>query len=209
MATIAGEKYGRLTVLYQLRFTPKRAARAVVQCDCGAVKSVIQSQLRNGRTISCGCARRENFIARTRTHGLTDSTTYGSWRAMIARCTNSNDKSYPLYGGRGVKVCDHWKTFANFLADMGTRPDGKTIDRFPNKDGNYEPGNCRWADAFEQSRNRRSAIVIEHDGRSLTVAEWARELGVRENMLYKRIRIRKLSAEQVLGLAGARFAEAA
>ncbi len=82
---------------------------------------------------------------------------YGSWCAMRQRCNNPNSKSYPDYGGRGINVCERWGSFEAFLTDMGDRPEGKTLDRHPNNDGNYEPSNCRWATATEQSANRRPA----------------------------------------------------
>jgi hypothetical protein len=84
------------------------------------------------------------------------SPTQRSWRSMMTRCYNQNYDAYPRYGGRGIRVCERWQKFENFLADMSERPAGKTLDRYPNNDGNYEPGNCRWATASEQSTNRRS-----------------------------------------------------
>jgi len=94
------------------------------------------------------------------THGHTrngETPTYYIWCAMQRRCFNANTKDYPNYGGRGITVCDRWRQFENFLADMGERPQGLSIDRFPNNDGNYEPGNVRWATPKEQANNRRKA----------------------------------------------------
>jgi hypothetical protein len=84
------------------------------------------------------------------THGMAGTRTYQSWCSMIARCG-----SHPDYAGRGIKVCARWRTFANFLADMGERPEGLTLDRYPDNDGNYRPGNCRWATPKQQAENRR------------------------------------------------------
>jgi hypothetical protein len=86
---------------------------------------------------------------------------YASWRAMLSRCQNANHPSYFRYGGRGISVCERWLKFENFLADMGERPRGKTLDRYPDNNGNYEPGNCRWATPSEQSSNRRARVVTE------------------------------------------------
>ena len=97
--------------------------------------------------------RAKQSIAST-THGMWQTPTYRSWYAMKRRCTNQKYRDFRLYGGRGIKVCDRWKSFENFFADMGVRPEGKTLDRIDN-DGNYESGNCRWATPKEQQANRR------------------------------------------------------
>lgn len=103
------------------------------------------------------------------THGHTisraPSRTYVTWSHMIQRCTNPKRPAYARYGGRGITVCDRWLKFENFLADMGERPDGKTLDRFPNNKGNYEPGNCRWATVTEQNQNRAYCKPKREPGR--------------------------------------------
>src|SRR5690349_13055815 len=98
------------------------------------------------------------------THGMSHTPTYRVWQAMIRRCSSPNDKTRNLYGGRGIQVCERWRDFANFYRDMGPRPDGLTLDRI-NVDGNYEPGNCRWATYSEQNRNRRPTLVCKNGHR--------------------------------------------
>lgn len=114
--------------------------------------------MRNGNAASCGCARRGRRPASDR-HGhaaATRSATYRSWCAMWTRCTNPKTIGWANYGGRGITVCVRWRVFETFLADMGERPEGTTLDR-RDPDGNYEPGNCRWATPQEQRANRRAA----------------------------------------------------
>lgn len=121
---------------------------------------------------------------------------YRTWAAMRARCTNPKAASYRHYGGRGISVCERWSSFANFLADMGPRPPGMSIDRYPDNDGNYEPGNCRWATNREQSNNRRITRFAEHEGQRKPISEWARELGANYDVLFQRIRQKGYSLEE-------------
>ncbi len=127
-----------------------------------------------------------------RTHGHTSggkpSPTYKSWMAMMARCTNPASTNYALYGARGISVCQRWLTFENFLADVGERPAGMTIDRI-NADGNYEPGNVRWATAQMQTRNRRGNLLLTFDGRTQPLFAWAEERGLTRDVLRKRLRL--------------------
>lgn len=118
---------------------------------------------------------------------------------MKSRCLNQRHHEYDNYGGRGITVCERWlNSFPNFLADMGPRPEGKTIDRFPNNNGNYEPGNCRWANAIEQANNRRNSRRIEFNGEALTLIEWAHRTGIRSATIERRIYERGWDAERAL-----------
>lgn len=155
ISDLTGRRFGRLTVL--ARAANDSAGRVVwsCRCDCGARHDVKALNLARGSTKSCGCYRREASAAKVTTHGMTRSPTFNSWMSMRQRCTNPNDPAWRYYGGQGIKVCARWGSFDNFLADMGERPDGKTLDRWPDNAGNYEPGNCRWATAVEQNANRR------------------------------------------------------
>lgn len=118
------------------------------------------------------------------------SSTYRIWAAMLTRCRNPNQADWHRYGGRGIRVCERWLTFENFLADMGERPDAMTLDRYPNNDGHYEPGNCRWASRAEQTRNTCRTRLIEFDGRRMCINDWARALGMPIKLLQSRFRKR-------------------
>lgn len=132
----------------------------------------------------------------SRTRGV--SATYASWLGMIQRCTNPNRRCFRNYGGRGVRVHEPWLRFESFLADMGPRPKGTTLDRWPDVDGNYEPGNCRWATAIEQQNNKRNNRRLTCDGVTLTMSEWGRRTGLTVQTISDRLR-RGWSAERALG----------
>ncbi len=132
------------------------------------------------------------------THGMHNTRTYVIWRAMKARCTNPNVDSFVRYGGSGVTVCAAWlASFQAFLGDMGEAPAGMSIDRFPNKTGNYEPGNCRWATWRQQNGNRVDNLVLELNGRSQCAVAWAREMGYEKSLIVERVR-RGWSAERAI-----------
>ena len=120
-----------------------------------------------------------------KTHGLRNSTEFNIWCGMRQRCQNTKVPCYYRYGGRGISVCARWEKFENFLADMGRRPSGASLERIDN-DGNYEPSNCRWATVTEQARNRRNSRVITHEGRTQTLVAWAEELGLSASTLQRR-----------------------
>lgn len=151
---MAGKVVGRLTVLRYDRTEAGKVVFWLCQCECGEVVSVRGASLRFGHTNSCGCLAREATGNAARKHGRSKTKTYAVWKTMRQRCSNPNDANYHYYGGRGVSVCGRWESFEAFIADMGEAPKGLTLDRIdPN--GNYEPGNCRWATWAVQRHNRR------------------------------------------------------
>jgi hypothetical protein len=159
---LTGQHFGRLIVL-GISHRQRRSLRIVIihwrcRCTCGAETSVSTSDLRSGNTQSCGCLKLETAGKQSITHGHTSggwSITFRAWSEMKTRCYNTKTKSFKHYGGRGIKVCNRWRnSFENFLADMGKKPVGLTLDRI-NNEGNYTPSNCRWATYSEQNKNRR------------------------------------------------------
>lgn len=162
MKDLTGQIFGRLTVAWPVGRNKSGNIYWLSFCSCG--KQVISQAngLCSGATKSCGCLQRELVAERTSKHGHSrvgrKTRECNTWTLMKARCSNPNVPNYKFYGGRGIAVCERWQGehgFENFLSDMGPRPAGKSIDRYPNKNGNYEPNNCRWATQTEQCRNQR------------------------------------------------------
>src|SRR5258706_4182571 len=113
--------------------------------------------------------------------------TYFAWQSMRKRCANPNAQYYANYGGRGIRVCKRWAKFENFLADMGTAPAGKSLDRI-NNNGNYSPKNCRWATPSQQARNAMRVRVLSLNGMRMSLPDWADRLGIEHNTLTMRLR---------------------
>lgn len=194
---ITGQRFGRLLVV-SYHGSRKRHAFWLCRCDCGMSKVVNGKAMRAGDIVSCGCYDRERRRRpKVPGHKAKESITYTSWRAMRERCANPNAGNYDDYGGRGVKCCDRWAHFTNFLADMGERPSRlHSIERKDN-DGDYEPDNCVWATRVVQNRNSSHCVNITHRGQTLCVAEWSKLLRIPAPTIYSRVD-RGLPVEKVL-----------
>lgn len=193
---LVGMRFGALIITAVTNTRNKRYEKIVeATCDCGGLWSGPLPRLRSGNTKSCGCLQpkvaSKSLAMLKMTHGESTSGAYASHRAMMRRCYEAGVVNYPNYGGKGVTVCDRWKGVENFplfLADMGERPKGMTLDRYPNNTGNYEPGNCRWATPAQQARNFSQNHWIEVDGVRLILKDWADKLGVTPTTILDRIR---------------------
>lgn len=148
------------------------------ECGCGQETGVADRSDRK-RGVVRGQQRRfvkgHGWRNRPERHNMSHTPTHRSWIQMRARCQRKTYAGWAHYGGRGVRVCDRWEMFENFLADMGERPIGKSLDRYPNNNGNYEPGNCRWATPKQQAENRRSNALLTINGVTKTQSQWCRE----------------------------------
>ena len=188
-------KFGRLTVI---EFHERKGKNYYwkCQCECGNTRIVQPSRLINGTTVSCGCYNREVITK----HGLDGNKIYHVFNSMKSRCYSQKNKSYPVYGGRGIKICEEWlndvTVFHKWAIENGYK-EGLTIDRI-DVNGDYEPNNCRWITHKEQSYNLRSNKYITYNGRTQTICQWADELNIQRATLCHRIYVAKWSIEKAL-----------
>lgn len=191
-ALMIGKTFGRLTVLS--RFKGKHGHYYLsCKCQCGKQSSPAAQSVSQGKTTSCGCLGRERRTKANTIHGgakkRQNRAEYTVWQAMRRRCSSPTCPEYRLYGARGIRVCDRWQTsFAAFMEDMGPRPAGRfTLDRIDNN-GNYEPGNVRWASYPEQARNKRTNIMVTIGGKTMCLKDWSEESGIHYCTLKLRVR---------------------
>lgn len=194
---LTGKTFRRLTVT---GFAGRRHGRKRYwhcRCVCGHELDVYQYNLTSGRQKSCGCAKIEAITRLKFSHGMCKTSVYRRWAAMVERCESAACASFKNYGGRGIKVCERWRRFENFYADMGEPPtNSDTLERSDNN-GNYEPGNCQWVSRKVNNRNRRSNRYLTLNGVTHSMAEWCEQLGVSYSAISTRV-LRGWTDEQTL-----------
>lgn len=190
---IIGQKFGRLTVikLHHIKQTTRKFYYYLCKCDCGNEYIVLKSSLLNNLTRSCGCYNNETRIKQCKKrakHNLTDTRIHQIWEKMNGRCYCKTSPDYKNYGGRGIKVCNEWKEFLPFYdwAINNGYQENLSIDRI-DVNGNYEPFNCRWANAKTQQRNRRNNILITYLGETHCLSEWAEIYKIPYKLFYQRL----------------------
>lgn len=188
---LTGMRFARLTVIRREGYVQRNTKQPVwlCRCVCGTEKLIMGATLRNGTTTSCGCFQRESTSIRSKKHGAKGTPEHNSWRGMRGRCDNPNNTHYAQYGGRGITYCSRWTEFENFHADMGDRPAGHTLDRYPDNDGDYGPDNCRWATTKQQGHNTQRTVLVTYEGTTLCVKDWASVLGITDRALAHRLKV--------------------
>lgn len=181
---LEGKRFGKLIAIeidMQKKIEKPRFNFWICRCDCGNMTSVNTRDLNSGHTKSCGCLKNRC------THGLTGQLPYRIWRHILARSFNPKAQHYDRYGGRGIKVCDRWLRFENFIEDMGMPFNGATIERIDNDKG-YSPENCRWATRKEQAHNTTRNVWLEYQGERKILTDWSRDLGINKFTIMHRLK---------------------
>lgn len=185
-----GLRAGRLVFIEPFDKRPSRGWRWLARCDCGNTVTVEPCRAESGKTRSCGCLKMEGLLARRITHGQSrggrNGKTYARWLSMRKRCSAQQGRhreDWANYAGRGIVVCERWANYLSFLADMGECPDGMTLERI-DVEGNYEPGNCRWASQMEQSLNKTNTRMTTWDGQQLPLLDACRKAGISYQRAY-------------------------
>lgn len=187
---ILNKKYGRWTII-----GPAIQDTVKAKCDCGMERWVSCASIKTGASRSCGCLRDELTRVRNRKHGYTirsnlaKAREYGNYYTMLNRCYSPSHARWKYYGKRGIKVCARWRGpngFLQFIADMGPRPEGYTLERL-NNDRNYSPKNCIWASPITQANNKQNTPKYTRKGKTQSLTLWARELGIPQPCLWRRL----------------------
>lgn len=189
---LTGREFGKLTVIKQDGRNVQGRVMWLCQCSCGKQCHASTGDLCSGDTQSCGCLKDGHPK-----HGMVYTSTYEIWCGMKKRCTDSKSKSWKNYGGRGITICEKWKTFEGFFDDMGERPDGLSIDRIDNNKGYYKE-NCRWTNLLTQANNRRSNHPLTYLGKTQSLHQWAKEFNLSYSTLCARITNYKWPIEKSL-----------
>lgn len=191
---LEGRRFGHWLIIAR---APNRHHRSMytARCDCGNERVVVGSHVYNGASSSCGCSKPNP----NRSHGLSGTPEHRVWVAMNKRCNSPYNASYPKWGGRGIRVCDRWRSFEAFLEDMGPRPPRASLGRIDN-DGDYDPGNCRWETAKQQCRNTRRNVRVTVDGQEMALAEAVEKYGGVYGTVRWRMSKKGMSIEDALGL---------
>lgn len=201
-ADLTGEKFGNWLVLKFAGRNERSHNYWLCQCGCGSAPRIFAvGRLTGGRSRSCGCLKHKwpRGPHPNKTHGMRNTKTYHVWQSMRTRCYNSRCHQWPHYGGRGIQVCERWKTsFENFLVDMGEAPSGMSLDRINNND-NYSPENCKWSTWHQQSRNKSTNRLLTHNGITMCLRDWSKKYNLPYCTLHKRF-MRGLSPEKCLGI---------
>jgi hypothetical protein len=184
----SGLKVNRIEVLSYEGQNKSSQSVWLCRCDCGTLFRSVGKDVVKGHTKSCGCWQREARIITHTTHGQSKSPTWVCWVEMLKRCRNTKFVHFKHYGGRGITVCERWLTYEQFIQDVGERPTkGHTLDRWPNNDGNYEPGNVRWATWIEQGSNKRNNRIVRINEVQKTLAQWCRDFSINPKTVYSRL----------------------
>ena len=181
--SLEGQTFGKLLVLGRSHRNEKGHWYWDVECQCGRKKKIAHSNLRSGSTVSCGCYGSTIGGVLNKTHGMSKDPFYRSWCSMKDRCLRSTNKRFPLYGGRGIKICKEWMTFENFKNDMlPSYQKGLTLERIDNN-GNYCSKNCRWATRIEQARNKQNSVTYK----GIHLSEWSQITGLKRATIRRRV----------------------
>jgi len=186
---LTGQRFGRLTILQTTGKDKHGNYLWLARCDCGNEATVISTAIKSGRTRSCGCLLLERVTKHGECSKIKGTTReYKAWAGMKCRCFYKKAPNYKNYGARGIKICDNWMDFKNFLKDMGRCPPGLTIERKDNN-GDYSPENCIWASAGVQARNRRTNRLLSKGKVTMCLQDWSELLNIPATTLIRKIKM--------------------